>query len=175
MNTQDKDQSGAAVRGEAVAETATDQLYGAVMNIPCKTTYIDAVVKMAYKEGHRDARHAAADLIAAFSSARAADAPSDPSELAKRLRSHATLFKVGCEPYADVLTAADALDSQPTELYGHMFWDPLHPDGEFSAFMVQGRDDPATGKPDWQGHVWLSRPLYRIASSQPADGGVRNG
>jgi hypothetical protein len=81
MNTQDKDQSGAAVRGEAVAETATDQLYGAVMNIPCKTTYIDAVVKMAYKEGHRDARHAAADLIAAFSSARAADAlDSQPTE-----------------------------------------------------------------------------------------------
>lgn len=75
-------QAGAAVRGEAVAESATDQLYGAVMNIPCKTTYLDAVVKMAYKEGHRDARHAAADLIAAFSSsARAVDAPSEPSEL----------------------------------------------------------------------------------------------
>jgi hypothetical protein len=74
----------AAVRGEAVA-AATDHLYGAVMNIPCTKTLSHFVVQsefQAYKIGHRDARHAAADLIAAFSSsAHAADAPSDLATL----------------------------------------------------------------------------------------------
>lgn len=91
MMEQDKDQSGAAVRSEAASEP-TDQLYGAVMNIPCKTTYLDAVVKMAYKEGHRDARHAAADLVAAFpSSPSAADALA-PAKI-PTLRDLAMLFQ----------------------------------------------------------------------------------
>lgn len=70
----------------APAAEPIDQLYGAVMNIPCTKTLSHFVVQselQAYKIGHRDARHAAADLVAQFSAA-AADAPPEPAELVLR-------------------------------------------------------------------------------------------
>jgi hypothetical protein len=46
-----------------------DKLYGAIVNIRCDASkYSDVDARIAYKEGHRDARHAAADLVREFSS-----------------------------------------------------------------------------------------------------------
>lgn len=49
-------------------EALLNALQADIQNLPAKVVYIDAVTKMAYKEGHRDARHAAAELVAAFAS-----------------------------------------------------------------------------------------------------------
>ncbi|AOY90518.1 hypothetical protein BKK79_00750 [Cupriavidus sp. USMAA2-4] len=48
--------------------------FAAVMNLPCivPVEYEDAAVKMAYRVGHRDARHAAAELLSAPSTDSAA-------------------------------------------------------------------------------------------------------
>lgn len=45
----------------------TPDLHAAIMNIPCRTTF-DGMTGAAYKEGHRDARHAAAELVNAAQS-----------------------------------------------------------------------------------------------------------
>lgn len=52
-------------------DSATDALYLDIMNIPCDEAkaneeYSDR--RLAYKHGHRDARHAAADLVSEFAS-----------------------------------------------------------------------------------------------------------
>lgn len=40
-------------------------LHIAIMNLPCDPPYTEGTNKIAYRVGHRDARHAAAELVAA--------------------------------------------------------------------------------------------------------------
>jgi hypothetical protein len=49
--------------------------------------------------------------------------------------------------------------------YGYAMWDPAQKHGEKGAFLS---DSPASDKPDFQGHVWASRPLY-AAPAQAGD------
>jgi len=53
-------------------QAAQIDLHNAIMNLPCKmgrAVEMNGATKQAYKEGHRDARHAAAELAAAAESA----------------------------------------------------------------------------------------------------------
>lgn len=52
-------------------ETLLNTLQSEIMNIPAKRPddeFAEATWRICYKEGHRDARHAAAELVAAFAS-----------------------------------------------------------------------------------------------------------
>lgn len=91
------------------------------------------------------------DSRAAKVSARAADAPSEPSEISAQLREYAGNPGYSHGDYADTMRrAADALDSQPTETQpGSPNFDGAE---AFEAFQAAG------------GY-----------SSQPTDGEVRNG
>lgn len=48
------------------------EIHNAIMNLRCKEPeeYQDAAVRMAYRVGHRDARHAAAELVATLEAER---------------------------------------------------------------------------------------------------------
>ena len=48
-------------------------LHQAIMNLPCKPDYAISTLNDAYKFGHRDARHAAAELVLAAEPAERAD------------------------------------------------------------------------------------------------------
>jgi hypothetical protein len=45
------------------------ELHDAIMRLPCNPLYTEDTNKIAYKVGHRDARHAAAELVAAAEAA----------------------------------------------------------------------------------------------------------
>ncbi len=54
-------------------------------------------------------------------------------------------------------TAADAGSLKP---HAYEFWDGDEKDGREKSFAVFSSEDPATGRPDHQGHIWKSIPMY---------------
>lgn len=73
-NMQDKarDYARAALATQAQAAAPATDLHNAIMNLPCKRAdheFMNAEHRMLYKNGHRDARHAAAELALAHPAA----------------------------------------------------------------------------------------------------------
>jgi hypothetical protein len=128
-----------------MTESTTDRLHAAIMNIPCNVPrWIDSkTAPAAFMEGHKAARHAAAELVAAADSQ---DAPmlwlgqvrEDFRRLAdeadRALAQHAKRMLGGCDEGAESgwreLTDEDrdeAFASMPNMLDGFMkLWGWLH-------------------------------------------------
>jgi hypothetical protein len=67
----------AAAPTQAQQPAQQTDLHAAIMNLPCKPPNSDFDIRRAYEYGHRDARHAAAELVAA--------APQQPAQQAVRM------------------------------------------------------------------------------------------
>jgi hypothetical protein len=50
----------------AARDEAANRLHSLAMNVPCDDSRTPAIVRLTYKVGHRDARHAIAEAISAY-------------------------------------------------------------------------------------------------------------
>lgn len=219
---QNKDQSGAAVRGEAVAESEPTGLPPISMSTygtktACELEHLRRTQRVGpdnlprWVDNMKGSDPTIDSLIEYIVSARAADAPSEPSEpprldteesreyLVTFMEQHFTDTTFhryirgqigGSGPLAGDFAwqmaralrrieagvvksrAADALDSQPTKPIGYIsedalteLQDPNAPDNILTLRHAKSKNRNATIP------VYLSA----VASSQPTDGGVRNG
>ncbi len=55
---------------------------------------------------------------------------------------------------------AEPIKDSGQKPYAYEFWDGDAKNGRDASFVVLSQYDPFTGKPDYQGHIWKSMPLY---------------
>lgn len=224
------DLSGAAVRGEAVAESEPIDLRHAILEVLMNRANGMSEDHLLFYRAPGDAKRPVsmlvAELVAAVLSARAADAPSEPSEHAKFQAAYARINNSTpgggwadlnggaddyCEPDVQAAwllwksRAADALDSQPidsriAELEAQLAecvalsqkWVSAAGEADGRAFKAReaALDEAAEvcmrATPDRAyvrrigeaaHYVACNKAILSLksASSQPTDGGVRNG